>query len=291
MLGGGVGAGIGGLSGYDQWNTNKTEYEDFLKEQKAWDAGLAAGTPVGTLEDGTPVTQEDLDTGRVRVVGKNEDGTPLYVDSEDLARRDVQPTAPTGTLSKKDFVFEPTAEGATPWTFAPEDLEVNPKTGYPRFMNPDYLIKRPASENGTDTRAFLFRAAPFMEYVGREGGRGPELESYKRRVGANFLRYKVRDPNTGEAIRLCAQSKAWLPWSGWTQGNTGYSNNPEKWNWYIQNEAGEYQKITPKDAEWYILNSFKGLSSRDLGPVSTFGPGSRARDIHKTMVTAPIKDW
>ena len=291
MLGGGISAGISGLSGYNQWNANKTEYEDFLKKQKAWDAGLKALTPVGTLEDGTPVTQGEVASGNVQVVGKNEDGTPLYVDSEDLARRDVQPTAPTGTLSKKDFVFEPTEEGATPWTFAPEDLEVNPETGYPRFMNPDYLIKRPASAYGTDTRAFLFRAVPFMEYVGREGGRGPELDSYKRRNAANFLRYKIRDPNTGEAIRLCAQSKAWLPWSGWTKGNTGYSNNPEKWNWYIQTAAGEYPEITPEDAKWYILNSFKGLSSQDLGPVSTFGPGSRAREIHKTMVTAPIKDW
>lgn len=291
MLGGGIGAGIGGLSGYNQWNANKTEYEDFRKKQKEWDAGLEALTPVGILDDGTPVTQGDVATGEFEVVGKNEDGTPLYVDSEDLARRDVQPTAPTGTLSKKDFVFEPTAEGATPWTFAPEDLEVNPETGYPRFMNPDYLIKRPADENGTDTRAFLFRAAPFMEYVGREGGRGPELDSYKRRNAANFLRYKIRDPNTGEAIRLCAQSKAWLPWSGWTKGNTGYSNDPKKWNWYIQTAAGEYPEISPEDAKWYILNSFKGLSSRDLGHVSTFGPGSRARKIHETMVTAPIKDW
>jgi len=45
MLGGGVGAGIGGLSGYNQWNANKTEYDDFLKKQKAWDKGLAEFDP------------------------------------------------------------------------------------------------------------------------------------------------------------------------------------------------------------------------------------------------------
>ena len=48
MLGGGVGAGIGGLSGYNQWNANKTEYDDIRKRQKEWDAGLEALTPVGT---------------------------------------------------------------------------------------------------------------------------------------------------------------------------------------------------------------------------------------------------
>jgi len=78
MLGGGVGAGIGGLSGYNQWNANKTEYDDFLKKQKAWDAGLAAGTPVGMLEDGTPVTQEDVDSGNVQVVRSDEKGKPVY---------------------------------------------------------------------------------------------------------------------------------------------------------------------------------------------------------------------
>jgi len=44
MLGGGVGAGIGGLSGYNQWNANKTEYDDIRKKQKAWDERLAANT-------------------------------------------------------------------------------------------------------------------------------------------------------------------------------------------------------------------------------------------------------
>ena len=77
MLGGGISAGISGLSGYNQWNANKTEYDNIRKKQKAWDAGLAAGTPVGTLEDGTPVTQGDVDTEKVRVVRAGEDG-PVY---------------------------------------------------------------------------------------------------------------------------------------------------------------------------------------------------------------------
>ena len=77
MLGGGVGAGLGGLSAYNQWNTDKQTYDDILKKQEAWDEGLVAGTPVGTLEDGTPVTQGDVDSGNVQVVRASEDG-PVF---------------------------------------------------------------------------------------------------------------------------------------------------------------------------------------------------------------------
>jgi len=95
MLGGGVGAGIGGLSGYNQWNTNKTEYDDILKQQKACDAGLAAGTPVGMQEDGTPVTREDLDTGKVRVVRASEEGAFVF---ERVGKSNFDKDTPTAEL-------------------------------------------------------------------------------------------------------------------------------------------------------------------------------------------------
>jgi len=82
MLGGGVGAGIGGLSGYDQWNTNKTEYDDILKKQKAWDAGLDLFEPDPWKQTAeTPTDESKEPTARI-VDSIQLNGHPLVVDPE-----------------------------------------------------------------------------------------------------------------------------------------------------------------------------------------------------------------
>lgn len=151
MLGGGVGAGIGGLSGYNQWNANKTEYDDFLKKQKAWDAGLEAGTPVGTLEDGTPVTREDLNTGKVRVV-RVDPQTKQLVYRRQESDSGIDPALTVSQIPEEDPSGRP--------SFIDE-------TG--QRWNADKTMALPSPDSKGE---YVYKHTPALEYANRLGSHG-----------------------------------------------------------------------------------------------------------------------
>jgi len=212
MLGGGVGAGIGGLSGYNQWNTNKTEYDDILKQQKAWDAGLAAGTPVGMLEDGTPVTREDLDTGKVRVVRASEEGAFVF---ERVGKSNFDKDTPTAELKNGLSVdteghFWDANGNRAP---APTDQPAQHVANTTPFVNTPVGTLGGTAADGS------------LRYVGYYKP-GSSLENV---TGSVYHKYWVHDAghdNGGYAIFAVPRN-----------GQHNLTNSPEDYVWYRENPS------------------------------------------------------